>query len=250
MADNAPADAPAPPPAETVRHLRGPARWAVSLAAWTAALWMRTWRVRWLGEDRAALAAAPGVMIVPGWHNRLLLLTECHRRLRPGRRRAAVISASRDGAYIAAFVEALGAKAARGSSSRRGHAAAREALALLRDGLDLGVTPDGPRGPAYTFKEGAAVLAKLARCPVLLLSPTPRSAWRAQSWDGFFLPPPFALIDCRWLLIADPPAWAAAQGCDLGAALAHALRDLTPPDPFRPGPPEQTDGSMPPPPET
>ena len=59
------------------------------------------------------------------------------------------------------------------------------------------MTEIGPRGPIYTFHSGAAALALMAKCPVLLLCPIIRAGHRFNSWDGFYLPRPFSRIDMR-----------------------------------------------------
>ena len=113
-----------------------------------------------------------------------------------------MVSASRDGAWLAAFFRMLGVETVRGSRHFRGAEALRAMLAKLKAGHDVAVTPDGSRGPCYDMKPGALLLARSAKTPVLLLSAKFGRAWRLKSWDRFFLPVPFSRIElrCEWIV--------------------------------------------------
>ena len=75
--------------------------------------------------------------------------------------------------------------------------AAARLVDALKSGLDVGVTPDGPRGPCYDFKEGALIVARRAHAPMLLFGAEFASAWRLGSWDGFYVPRPFSIVRVR-----------------------------------------------------
>ena len=76
-------------------------------------------------------------------------------------------SPSRDGDIIARCVHGFGMGSVRGSSSRRGSQALRELLTLLKQGCDLAITPDGPRGPRYEMSAGAIFLAQISGAPLV-----------------------------------------------------------------------------------
>lgn len=138
-----------------------------------------------------------GVLFVL-WHNRLFVGLEYYRRCRPKSHKLfGIVSASRDGAWLAAFFNDLGVQAIRGSSSRRGMQAARQAVGVLRDKNDLGITVDGPRGPRYQAQPGAALLALQTRAPLVLFSFEAKRAWRLKSWDGFIVPYPFSKLTVK-----------------------------------------------------
>ena len=46
-----------------------------------------------------------------------------------------------------------------------GAQAIRDLAKVLADGNDVGVTPDGSRGPVYSAKSGALALAKITKTP-------------------------------------------------------------------------------------
>lgn len=154
-------------------------------------------------DDPSGLLARHGgqQVIFCIWHNRLALCMEVNRRfflpLRPGRKMAALVSASRDGALVARLLEWFGAQAVRGSSSRRGPQALLELTSWAEEGFDLAITPDGPRGPCYRAQEGAVALAQLTRLPILPVSYDLSWKWQLSSWDRFQIPLPFAVWTVR-----------------------------------------------------
>ena len=101
-------------------------------------------------------------------------------------------SQNRDGEYIARVIERFGYGAARGSSTRGSHGATVEALRSLNMGKDVGIAIDGPRGPRYVAKRGAAYLAKKSGCPVLPFCVSAERKWITHSWDHFQFPKPFS----------------------------------------------------------
>ena len=136
------------------------------------------------------------------WHNRLALCLMLYQRyvarLHPGRRLAAMVSASRDGGMLARILDHFGVQPVRGSSSRRGPQALLELTSWAERGYDLAITPDGPRGPRYIVQDGVIALAQLTGLPVVPV--TYHLSWKycPRSWDRFQVPLPFAR--CEWQL--------------------------------------------------
>jgi lysophospholipid acyltransferase (LPLAT)-like uncharacterized protein len=171
-------------------------------AIWPLAAAVRLW---WLTLRVTVPAADLGVIEHQGeptlfiqWHNRLFLTADIVRRYRGGHPIYSMISASGDGAWLAAFFSSMGLRAVRGSSSRLGREAATAMVEALRNGCDAGITPDGPRGPAYEMKPGALIVARRARTRVVLVGIDFESSWRLSSWDGFHLPKPFSRVHMRF----------------------------------------------------
>ena len=69
-------------------------------------------------------------------------------------------SQNRDGEYIARVIQRFGYGVARGSSTRGSHGATVEILRALKNGKDVGITMDGPRGPRMIAKRGCVYCAK------------------------------------------------------------------------------------------
>lgn len=178
----------------TVYRIAGWRRLLVWPFAKFVCLWSRSLRFE---MDEASLRAyskrdEPVAFVL--WHNRLFLAAEIARRHRRGRPLHALVSASTDGAWLDAFFSQVGLSTVRGSSSRLGREAAGGLIEVLRSGDDIGITPDGPRGPCYDFKAGAIIVPRRTGTPLILIGAHFSSAWRLRSWDRFYLPKPFSTV--------------------------------------------------------
>ncbi|HXU78968.1 MAG TPA: lysophospholipid acyltransferase family protein [Methylomirabilota bacterium] len=163
-----------------------------------------TIRYRW--NDRSGyFGPDAGAAIYCVWHNRLALCLPIYQRYArkfsrtPGM--AAMVSASKDGALLAAILECFRVQPVRGSSSRRGPQALLELTTWCERGYDLAITPDGPRGPCYEVQEGITSLAQLTGLPILPVSYSLSWKIRARSWDRFQIPLPFS----RCEVFVEPP---------------------------------------------
>jgi lysophospholipid acyltransferase (LPLAT)-like uncharacterized protein len=176
------------------------AKWHQRLAAVLIFIFIRavTMTVRFRLDDRSRpFNGAPGgKFIFAVWHNRLALCLMLYRRYavrsEPDRRMAAIVSASRDGGMLARILEHFNVEPVRGSSSRRGGQALREMVSCAEHGCDLGITPDGPRGPCYQVQEGVISTAQLTGLPIVPASYHLNWKIRLKSWDRFQVPLPFS----------------------------------------------------------
>jgi len=215
-----------------IETLRGAKRLLLVPLAWVARLWAASLRFEVTQSARAALARdEPQVFLL--WHNRLFVIAEIYRRFRrpacPQRSIYGLISASRDGSWLATFFDLVGIRAIRGSSSWRASEALRQAVATVKEGNDLGITPDGPRGPCYHFQPGAVLVASRTKVPVVLLGMAFEKGRRLRSWDGFYLPLPFSKVLLDGQCIPDITVLAASgQRSDVAAALAQSLSAISP----------------------
>jgi lysophospholipid acyltransferase (LPLAT)-like uncharacterized protein len=169
--------------------------------------WGRTIRVEISDEDRRTLARQDKPVALVAWHNRLFMGTEVYRRFRNGRPYWGLISASKDGAWLVGLFEAVGIPAIRGSSNWGAREAASAVIQKLKDGEDIAITPDGPKGPCYDFKPGGLIVAKRANAPMLLLGMEFHRFKQLKSWDRFIIPMPFSKMRmrCRCVEPADLP---------------------------------------------
>lgn len=190
-----------------MRPLRNPVIQAI--LAWLLAQWMQVCfaTIRWTHVNETVAEdvwARGGGVICAFWHSRIALAPACWPLARAQSAKA-LISLSPDGQFIARAVARLGFPAVRGSSANKDKAdRAKGGSQALRDGLKqlrigaLGVTPDGPRGPARRMAEGLPLLAKLSGAPVLFIGLSCSPAIRLQSWDRAVLPLPFGKGAIVW----------------------------------------------------
>ncbi|MBV9462947.1 MAG: lysophospholipid acyltransferase family protein [Verrucomicrobiae bacterium] len=143
--------------------------------------------------DRLNEQGGPPV-IYAFWHNRMLLMPPLYAAKLFKRPAVCLVSASSDGEMIALILERFGLKAARGSSSRRGKEALFQLASEIENGLDVAITPDGPRGPCYHVRQGIVGLAQLTGARVYALSFDLDRKIHLGSWDRFIVPLPFARV--------------------------------------------------------
>ena len=170
--------------------------WLVPVVAWIYGMLVWSLRIQVEDPERLLVRRSGEPLIFIFWHNRLLLIPLIWKRFLLGNRPVgvAMISASKDGELITRFLSRFGLIAVRGSSNRRGSGALRELAGWIKRGHDIGITPDGSRGPCYEIKPGLVLLAQLSGRPLLPISLEYSRAWRARSWDRFFIPKPFSRV--------------------------------------------------------
>lgn len=198
---------------------------ATALGAVVLRLLALTWRIEQRDDPAFVAAKARGEKVLYCfWHSGLLPLVHSHR----GEGIAVLVSQHRDGELVARLIEHNGFVTARGSSTRGAETGVREMLRHARAGRDLGITPDGPRGPAEELKDGMVFLASRLQLPIVFIASASNRAWIARSWDRFRVPKPFARV-----CISHGPPMRVPRDLDAEAMLAmHAdlereLRQLT-----------------------
>ena len=160
-----------------------------------AALFLTT-RVDRVGAEhyqRFRRAGSPVIFVF--WHGQLLPLVHYHRQ----EGIVVLVSEHADGEYISRVLGRNGFGTVRGSSTRGGIRGLKGLVRAARDGKDLALTPDGPRGPRGAFKPGALVVAQMTGLPVIPLSVGASAGWRMRSWDGFLVPRPLSRITIQYL---------------------------------------------------
>lgn len=129
------------------------------------------------------------------WHGQLLPLVHYHRH----ERIVVLVSEHEDGEYITRVIRRNGFGTVRGSSTRGGRKGLKGLVRAAKQGRDLAVTPDGPKGPPGVFKPGALAAAQMAGLPVVPIAVSASSGWRFRSWDGFLVPKPLSSIRIEYL---------------------------------------------------
>ena len=112
-------------------------------------------------------------------------------------RAAVMVSASKDGEYIARLSRKFGHQPVRGSSHQRGVRALREMLAALAEGQGAGIVADGSQGPARRAQAGCILMASRSGCPICPMSWAASRVMVFHSWDRTAIPLPFSHIVMR-----------------------------------------------------
>ncbi len=140
-----------------------------------------------------------------------------------------MVSPSSDGEFVAQALARAKFPAIRTSSAKKGDsakaraalAAIREAIAWVKDGGVLIVTPDGPRGPNEVIAPGALQIAKRTGAPIYLMGVAVSPVIVLDTWDKVRLGLPFG----RGATVWDGPYYVPADADD--DAIAALVEDLS-----------------------
>lgn len=126
------------------------------------------------------------------WHSKMIAGWWVVRK----RKSVALVSKSKDGMILSRLLMNWGYKIVRGSSSKGGKEAVSELSAYVKEGYSAVITPDGPRGPAMTIKNGPLIISHDCKVPVIPISIRYSSKKiLSKSWDRFEIPMPFSLCE-------------------------------------------------------
>ena len=150
-----------------------------------------TVRIELVGADELQRRWRTGEQsVVAFWHNRLLMMPLAY----AGRGLCVLNSPSRDGEIATRAVARWGVRTVRGSASRGGAKGFLALVRAFREGADLAVVPDGPRGPRYVVKPGVVHLGRAVGAPIFPVSYGATRLRQLRSWDRLLVPLPFARV--------------------------------------------------------
>ena len=129
------------------------------------------------------------------WHGELLMMSPAYIYYTKRRSIDAMISQHKDGEFLSRVIHLFGGGTIRGSSSKGGLQALRGAFQSLKNGRDIAITPDGPRGPRHSVAEGIVAIASIKKVPIITINCLPSSYWKFKSWDKFCIPKPFSTLE-------------------------------------------------------
>ena len=177
-------------------HTNRKSRLSGHLAAAVMKLWSLTLRYEVDGKkglSKPPLGERPVIFAL--WHNRIFTMPPIWKKTGGKDRKTVVLtSASKDGTTLATAMASFGLGAIRGSSSRRAVSALIGMKKALREGYDVCVTPDGPRGPRYVVQPGVIKIAQATDTEIIPIHIRYDAAWRLRTWDRFVIPKPFSRV--------------------------------------------------------
>ncbi len=172
--------------------------YAIGMPILRLVVWTLHWTYRpqpMIGSEVVErILADPGRAYIPCyWHQQNLMCTVYLREwFARGFRASYIISASVDGEVPARMARLWGADVIRGSAANTGALVLRDAREKLHDGISIVATPDGPLGPAFEFKTGIVLMARIGNAPLVPIASAADRAWYLDTWDRFMIPKPFA----------------------------------------------------------
>ncbi|HUC43918.1 MAG TPA: lysophospholipid acyltransferase family protein [Candidatus Sulfotelmatobacter sp.] len=144
-----------------------------------------TMRIEFRGQEiLEACRRDPGRYILCFWHSRFVLMPYCY----PGPRIVVLSSTHRDAEALVRILRKFGIEQARGSTTSGALTGMRQILRKVEDGCDVGLTPDGPRGPRRRVQPGVVAVARFTGLPIVPVTFSASPARRLRSWDGTLVP--------------------------------------------------------------
>ena len=138
------------------------------------------------GEDDLHNAMADGPVLLVMWHSRLMM-SPLHWPIAKG-----TLSSLHDTSPIGSVVGVLHTRAGlhpmRMSRKESNMAASRTVLKRVRDGISIGMTADGPLGPALAVNDATLDWARATKVPIFCYSFATTKGRRLQTWDQMLVP--------------------------------------------------------------
>lgn len=133
--------------------------------------------------------------IIGFWHGELLMQPLNYRNWRKAPKAVVMISEHFDGELIAKTMNYFGLGTIRGSTRSGAARVLMQAIKKVKEGYDLGITPDGPRGPRFSVTEGMIAISQKLDRPIIVQNCVPSRYWQLGSWDKFVIPKPFCHLE-------------------------------------------------------
>jgi lysophospholipid acyltransferase (LPLAT)-like uncharacterized protein len=129
------------------------------------------------------------------WHGELLMLPYMYKFYRKKPHAKVLISPHFDGELISRTIRYFGLGTLAGSSDKNPARVLIQAIKTIKEGYDIGITPDGPKGPRHEVADGIIVMAQKTKAKIVLVEIKPTKFWQLNSWDKFTIPKPFGILN-------------------------------------------------------
>lgn len=133
--------------------------------------------------------------IIAFWHGELLMAPFLYKKIRTKPNISVMISEHFDGEIISRLIAFFGFDSLRGSSSKGAKRVLLGAINAIKDGKDIGITPDGPRGPRYSVADGIVAISQKTDAKIVVFRIKANRYWELKSWDRFMIPKFFSTIE-------------------------------------------------------
>ena len=127
--------------------------------------------------------------IIVFWHRKIFTVCNATRIVK---KKASMVSASKDGEILSEVLRREGNELIRGSSNKDNIKSLKEAMKYAKKKYGLGIAIDGPNGPIFEPKSGAIFIAQRTGMPIVPVSSYCSRKWIFKNmWDKLEIPMPF-----------------------------------------------------------
>jgi lysophospholipid acyltransferase (LPLAT)-like uncharacterized protein len=198
----------------------------------------KTWKIKLIlpagFDDLLEKKQTP--LVFAHWHGDELVLLSLTKRFRI----ATLTSTSDDGQLIDFVLKKMGAKTAKGSSTRGAISGLKSLIRIVLSGRNVSFAVDGPKGPIYEVKPGVFEVYKILKnksesTKLFAAGIACDRSWKfKKSWNQTYFPKPFSNVVIYWselnseLDLKDPSSWQNKVGLKsyLHIAKENALNEL------------------------
>jgi hypothetical protein len=160
--------------------------------AWLMRVWFRSCRVTIHNEENCFKAEEEDKKgIASFWHYSIIYILYHMRKYSA----TAMVSASKDGEYLARLAEKFGFETVRGSKNTKGVEGLKAMLRAMLNGSSAAIVADGSQGPPRVVQAGALLLASRTGAPIIPMVFSASNYFTINSWDRTIIPKPFSRID-------------------------------------------------------
>ena len=124
------------------------------------------------------------------WHRKIFTVCNATRTIK---KKASMVSSSKDGEILSELLRREGNEIIRGSSNKDNIKSLKESIKFVKKGYSLGIAIDGPKGPIFEPKAGAIYIAQKTGLPIIPVSSFCSKRWIFRNvWDRLEIPKPFS----------------------------------------------------------
>ena len=128
--------------------------------------------------------------IIVFWHRKIFTVCNATRTIK---KKASMVSSSKDGEILSELLRREGNEIIRGSSNKDNIKSLKESIKFVKKGYSLGIAIDGPKGPIFEPKAGAIYIAQKTGLPIIPVSSFCNKRWILRNvWDRLEIPKPFS----------------------------------------------------------
>ncbi|PAF41194.1 lysophospholipid acyltransferase family protein [Helicobacter sp. 11S03491-1] len=169
----------------------------IILAILPRIVWIILWVLYWSCKNRFHLSESlkETNFIASFWHGEFLMLPFAYLKVRKKPKIYVISSNHFDGELMVKFYSFFGFRTIRGSTSKNGTRVLVKSFQCLRDGWDMGITPDGPKGPYHHIADGVVAMAQKTGIGISVSKVVFNRCYELSTWDKFKIPKPFSKID-------------------------------------------------------
>ncbi len=144
------------------------------------------WTSEGLDDLHAALSQGPVLLVM--WHSRCLMAAE-HWPI-PDGPLSSLYNSSPVGRLAGALHRRVGLQPMQMSAKRSNRSASLKVLRRVKEGISIGMTGDGPTGPALQVQPAVLEWARVTGLPIFAYAFSTARQKRMSSWDRMLVPKP------------------------------------------------------------